>query len=71
MLDGLSEFFNGLLTLLVICFVLAVLGVVYFCYSYFFKDHNTIKTKEKPTITWELESKGQTVDTVWIYKFKK
>lgn len=70
MLDGLGNFFQALINLLVICFVVAVLGLFYFCYSFFFKDDKTIKTKERPTITWELKAQGQSVDTIWIYKFK-
>lgn len=34
-----------------------------------FINRKTIKTKNKPKVTWELQARGQKVDTVWIYKF--
>jgi hypothetical protein len=67
--DAIGSFFNGILTLLAVFFILTLLGAGYFIFS-LFQDHKTIKTKEKPAITWELKAKGQTVSTVWIYKFK-
>lgn len=69
--NDIGEGFTFIFNLLILCVIVVVLFIGYGLYHTFIKDHNTIKTKEKPTITWELESKGQTVDTVWIYKFKK
>lgn len=69
MIGDIGGFFNGILTLLTVFFILTLLGAGYFVFN-LFQDHKTIKTEEKPAITWELKAKGQTVDTVWIYKFK-
>lgn len=62
---GLNTLFNMFIAFV----ILAILGVAYFSYSVF--KTKEIRTTTKPTISWELKSKGQTVDTVWIYKFEK
>lgn len=64
--EALTNIFN----FLIVCFFIALLGIGFFIYS-MFSEKSTFKTKSKPVITWELKAKGQTIDTVWIYTFKK
>jgi len=52
-----------------ICLLALVGFAAYSFYAFFFKG-KVIKTKVKPTITWELKGNGQKVDTVFIYTFK-
>lgn len=64
--SGLDIIFKGF----ILFFVVAVILGFYSIYVTFIKDNNTFETKTKPEITWKLEAKGQTVDTIWIYNFK-
>lgn len=64
--EGLEFIFKGFVFFLIVAVILGIYSI----YVTFFKDNKTIKTKEHPTVTWELKAKGQKVDTVWVYKFK-
>lgn len=61
---------SPLWTLLKILFFGFIALLVYAVYTTFFVDRNTIKCKEKPTISYEFKAEGKKIDTVWIYKFK-
>lgn len=61
---------SPLITLIRILFVAVIILGMYSIYALFFKDNKTIKSTEKPSVTYEFKAKGQKVDTIWIYKFK-
>jgi H+/gluconate symporter-like permease len=67
-----GQMFNGIGTMLLIGLIAMVCTVVFGIYiiADLLSPKKEFKTKEKPNITWELQAKGQSVDTVWIYKFK-
>ena len=67
MLGNAYKFFRKLL---IILFVLVILGLGYLIYNLFFANNKSFKSKEKPVITWELQTRGKIVDTVWVYQFK-
>lgn len=69
--SSFGEGLENLFSFLAWCFVAAIVFGIYFVYDVFFKSTTTVKTEEKPSITWELKARGQKLDTVWIYKFKK
>jgi len=68
----LNGFARGFVQIFVVG-VLIILGLVGFI---FYQSSNKqskyiIETKIPPIITWKLEAKGQRVDTIWVYNFKK
>lgn len=65
-MDGFVVWLN----ILIIGFLAAIGLTMYIIFDKTGCFPKPIKTQEKPTISWELKSNGQTVDTIWIYKFK-
>lgn len=45
--------------------ILAVISIVYFCWS-----QRSLRTTEKINPEWQLVTDGKVVDTLWIYKIK-
>jgi len=68
--EAIAKGIEFLVGILFIAVIVAVFGIGYFVYNFFFANHKKIKTTGKPTISWELKANKQTVDTVWIYEFK-
>lgn len=66
-----GEIFSGLLTGLMTCFIVAVIGIFgcgYFVYDKWIKKHEYISHRilipEK-----RLHTDGKTIDTIYVYKF--
>ncbi len=65
--SALGDFFQGIFVLLIVCFILAIFGVGYAVYSWFFKEE-TVITSKKIVPEMKLIIKDNKVDTLWIYK---
>jgi hypothetical protein len=68
--EAIAKGIEALVGILIVAVIVSIFGIGYFIYNFFFADHKTVKTTEKPAITWELKANKQTIDTVWVYKFK-
>lgn len=64
---GMLQGFFNLLLIFAIAFILAGGFLIY---HFGTTNHKVFKTREKPAVSWELVAHGQTVDTIYIYKFK-
>ena len=64
--------FTPLVRLFVIFLAIAALSICYFAYTGInnWLNGTIVKTKTKPSISWELKAHKQKVDTIWIYQFK-
>lgn len=68
-----SDFYSGFARTALLAFIGFILlfgSVGFMVYHFTTTDHKKFKTQFKPTISWELKARGQSVDTVWIYQFK-
>ena len=65
--------FEGLMNTIIVLFILVVIFAICGIYGVikFFDKKTTVESQNPPAISWKLKTNGKTVDTVWIYKFKK
>jgi hypothetical protein len=68
--DAFANFFKGIIIIAVVSFIVAVIGMGYICYSYFFKD-NSITSDKLIVPEIKLIVKDNKVDTLYIYKQTK
>lgn len=65
MFDGIET----TLRILAIGFLCAIGFGLYILFDKFGRSHDVYKTSKKPSISWELKTNGQKIDTVWVYTF--
>lgn len=64
-------FVSGLESLIKFLGVIAVISTLVAIYLIYHavSAYDVKETKSKPSIDYRIETKGKTVDTIWIYKF--
>jgi hypothetical protein len=69
-MDGFGDMFAQVFNFLIGCFIVAVLGVIYFFYTLIFSKEEVV-TEKKIVPEMKLIIKDNKVDTLWIYKQQK